>query len=343
MISSERASQEVAVDFERKVSTSRRPARALLTSSNGLMRHVLDQLDLVSQANATVLIQGESGTGKEVIARAIHERGPRRRQPFVKINCAALPEGVLESELFGHEKGAFTGAVRQRQGRFELAHEGTILLDEIGAADGKVQQRLLRVIQEREIERVGGTHTLRVDVRVVAATNVDLPAQIKKGSFRDDLYYRLNVIPLELPPLRERRQDIPLLIEHFLGPVRRGHRRGIDITAEAVRQLAAYPWPGNIRQLENVLERMVVLSREEGLSAADIPPEVRLWREDEDLKELAATSYWEARDQFEKRFLCQALRRHSGVLTQVAAAIGVSRKHLYIRMGQLCIDYRRYR
>ena len=187
----------------------------LMVTRNGPMQRVLEELGRMARTEATILIQGESGTGKEVLARAIHRRSPRFEGPFVRVNCASLPEGVLESELFGHEKGAFTGAVRQRPGRFELAHQGTILLDEIGSADPKVQQRLLRVLQEREFERIGGTRTLRTDVRVVAATNVDLAAAVKLGEFREDLYYRLNVLPIELPPLRDRSEDIPCWLSIF--------------------------------------------------------------------------------------------------------------------------------
>ena len=315
----------------------------LMVTRNGLMQRILEELGRMARTEATVLVQGESGTGKEVLARAIHRRSPRSEGPFVRVNCASLPEGVLESELFGHEKGAFTGAVRQRPGRFELAHRGTILLDEIGAAHGKVQQRLLRVLQEREFERIGGTRTLRTDVRVVAATNVDLAAAVKRGDFREDLFYRLNVLPIELPPLRDRSEDIPLLIEHFL--TRSGRRKGrtLRILPDAVEFLRQYPWPGNIRQLENILERMVILARGEELTCADIPAEIATWKEQEELAEMGATSYWEARKQFERRFLCGALRRHNGVITHVAEAIGISRKHLYMRLNQLRIDYRRYR
>ena len=315
----------------------------LMVTRNRLMRRILDELERMARTGATILILGESGTGKEVLARSIHLHSPRSKGPFVRVNCASLPEGVLESELFGHEKGAFTGAVRQRPGRFELANQGTILLDEIGAADGKVQQRLLRILQEREFERIGGTRTLRTDVRVVAATNVDLAAAVKGGEFREDLYYRLHVLPIVLPPLRDRREDIPLLIEHFL--TRSGGRSGrpFRIRPDAVEFLQQFPWPGNIRQLENTIERMVILARGNELTRSDIPREIATWQEQEELAEMGATSYWEARKQFERRFLSGALRRHNGVITHVAEAIGISRKHLYMRLDQLGIDYRRYR
>jgi len=320
-----------------------RPPPLLLTQ-NPAMRRLLDQLQCVAPSNSTVLLEGESGTGKEVIARTIHASGWCHKGPFVSVNCAALPDGLLESELFGHERGAFTGAVRQRAGRFELAHGGTLFLDEIGAADGKVQLRLLRVLQEREFERLGGTQTIRTNVRVIAASNVELQAEVRAGRFREDLYYRLNVLPLVLPPLRERREDIPMLLDYFLQAAAQANGYGDgQIEPEAVALLQGHPWPGNIRQLENTLERMVVLSRGRRLGVRDIPPEIAEWREEEGLADLGAVSYWEARDRFERRFLCSALQRHHGVISHVADAIKMSRKNLYTRMDQLQIDYTRFR
>jgi len=318
--------------------------RPLLLTRNPAMQALLDQLQCVARSNSTVLLEGESGTGKEVIARAIHAEGWCHKGPFVSVNCAAMADGLLESELFGHERGAFTGAVRQRPGRFELAHGGTLFLDEIGAADAKVQMRLLRVLQEREFERLGGTRTIRTNVRVIAASNVELKAAVKEGSFREDLYYRLYVLPLMLPPLRERREDIPMLLDHFLQASAQANGHGeVRIEPEAVALLQNYPWPGNIRQLENVLERLVVLSQGRRLAVRDLPLEISAWREDEELADLGAASYWEARDRFERRFLCSALQRHHGVITHVADAIGMSRKNLYTRMDQLRIDYSRFR
>ncbi|MFH1570010.1 MAG: sigma-54 dependent transcriptional regulator [Gemmatimonadota bacterium] len=317
-----------------------RPA-PMLATRNRAMQRLLEQLGRVAQSSATVLIEGESGTGKEVLARALHQRSWRREAPFVSVNCASLPEGLLESELFGHERGAFTGAVRQHVGRFELAHGGTLFLDEVGAADGKVQLRLLRVLQEREFERVGGTLTIRTDVRVVAATNVDLKAAARQGRFREDLYYRLNVLPLRLPPLRQRREDIGLLVHHFLQAAADGPRQ---IEAEALEVLAAYPWPGNVRQLENTLERMAVLCPDGRLTRRDIPAEVADWRDEAaELEALGSASYWEARRAFERRFLRDALRRHGGVIAHAAEAIGMSRKNLYHRLELLQIDRERFR
>ena len=315
-----------------------------MITRNAFMRHFLKQLDHMAATQATVLIQGESGTGKEVLAHAIHYSSRRREGPFVRLNCASLPEGMLESELFGHERGAFTGAVRQRPGRFELAHEGTLFLDEIGAADTKVQLRLLRVLQEREFERVGGTQTLSVDVRIVAATNADLKKEVGKGGFREDLFYRLNVVPVRLPALRERSEDIPLLIDHFLKLyARRNNCAPVKIAPEAVKRLQSYPWPGNIRELENIVERMAIFTRRDILRVEDVPQEILQWQEEEELAELSTSSFQAARALFERRYLCNALRRYNGVISQVARAIGMSRKNLYMRLEDLHIDYKRFR
>ena len=298
----------------------------------------------MAATRATVLIQGESGTGKEVLAHAIHYSSRRREGPCVRLNCASLPEGMLESELFGHERGAFTGAVRQRPGRFELAHEGTLFLDEIGAADTKVQLCLLRVLQEREFERVGGTQTLSVDVRIVAATNADLKKEVGKGRFREDLFYRLNVVPVRLPALRERSEDIPLLIDHFLKLYAGRNKCAVaKIDPEAVKRLQAYPWPGNIRELENIVERMAIFTRHNVLRVEDVPQEILQWKEEEELVELNTSSFQAARALFERRYLCNALRRYNGVISQVARAIGMSRKNLYMRLADLHIDYKRFR
>jgi formate hydrogenlyase transcriptional activator len=225
------------------------------------LRRVLDEVATVAVTPATVLIRGETGTGKELIARAIHQQSPRRERTFVKLNCAAIPTGLLESELFGHEKGAFTGAVAQKVGRFQLADEGTLFLDEVGDIPLELQSKLLRVLQEQEFERLGGTQTIRVDVRLVAATNRDLARMIASGQYRSDLYYRLNVFPVQLPPLRERRDDVPRLAWHFTRKFARRMGRSVDtITAETLAALRRYDWPGNVRELENVIERAVILS-----------------------------------------------------------------------------------
>jgi formate hydrogenlyase transcriptional activator len=225
------------------------------------IRAVLRDIELVAPTDSTVLICGETGTGKELIARAIHERSPRNSKPFVKLNCAAIPTGLLESELFGHEKGAFTGAIMQRIGRFELANRGTAFLDEIGEVSLELQPKLLRVLQEREFERLGSTQTLKTDARLIAATNRNLAACVQEGTFRADLFYRLNIFPIQVPALRERQEDIPLLVTHFVQQCARRMNRAIDaIASETMEALVRYPWPGNIRELQNVIERSVILS-----------------------------------------------------------------------------------
>ncbi len=227
------------------------------------MRDLFQVLETVAATSSTILVTGETGTGKEMVARAIHHNGARRAQRFVAINCSAIPETLLEAELFGHVRGAFTGAVSTRQGRLEQAHKGTLFLDEVGTMNLPMQMKLLRVLQEREFERVGDTHTIKVDVRVIAATNADLEQMVAAGTFREDLYYRLNVIPIRLPPLRERREDVPVLVQHFLERIGNNlvpKRSQATLSQEAMRRLMAYQWPGNVRQLENVIERALALS-----------------------------------------------------------------------------------
>ncbi|MGE3402398.1 MAG: sigma-54-dependent transcriptional regulator [Vicinamibacterales bacterium] len=248
------------------------------------MQALFQLLETVARSNSTILVTGETGTGKEVVARAIHHNSPRKSHRFVALNCSAIPETLLEAELFGHVRGAFTGAVGSRQGRFEQAHRGTIFLDEVGTMSVALQMKLLRALQEREFERVGDNQTIKVDVRVIAATNSDLARMVSDGTFREDLYYRLNVIPIQLPPLRDRRDDIPLLVKHFLDKFT-SPERGFRLQAEgpltvsqsAMRALMAYPWPGNVRQLENAVERAVALSagvRQE-IEVTDLPPEIQ--------------------------------------------------------------------
>jgi len=240
------------------------------------MRLVYEVVDQVASTDATVLLQGESGTGKELIARAIHHRSGRRDQPFVAINCGALPETLLESELFGYEKGAFTGATAPKQGRIELAHGGTLFLDEVGEMSPKTQVEFIRVLQEKEFRRLGGTKLIRVDLRVIGASNRDLEARVRAGQFREDLYYRLNVVPIFLPPLRERREDIPLLTETFLDEFSQIHRRPPKrISREALRLLVSYDWPGNVRELRNVMERLTVTVQDDTIHPAHLPAGVQ--------------------------------------------------------------------
>jgi len=248
-----------------------RSDRDAIVGDSPALRRVLALAAQVAPTDSTVLIQGETGTGKELVAQAIHDRSPRRERPLVRINCAALPRDLVESELFGHEKGAFTGAVQQRRGRFELADGGTLLLDEVGELPLEAQAKLLRVLQEHEFERVGGARSLRADVRVIAATNRDLQAQVAAGGFRSDLYYRLNVFPIAMPPLRERRDDIPRLVQHFAAKAARKLGKTLEGIAPAfIEQASAYDWPGNIRELENLIERAMIMSDGTRLDAIEL-------------------------------------------------------------------------
>ena len=239
------------------------------------MKALFQMLETVARSTSTILITGETGTGKEVVARAIHHNSPRRLHRFVALNCSAIPETLLEAELFGHVRGAFTGAVGMRQGRLEQAHKGTLFLDEVGTMSAALQMKLLRALQEREFERVGDSQTIKVDVRVIAATNSDLAGMVRAGSFREDLYYRLNVIPIKLPPLRDRRDDIPLLAQHFLDKFG-GEGAKLHLSQGAMRRMMAYDWPGNVRQLENAIERATALcSGRQQIEVSDLPPEIQ--------------------------------------------------------------------
>jgi DNA-binding NtrC family response regulator len=248
-----------------------------LVGRSAVMRNLFQLLETVAATSSTVLITGETGTGKELAARAIHHNSPRRASRFVALNCSAIPETLLEAELFGHARGAFTGAVGTRQGRLEQAHKGTLFLDEVGTMSPALQAKLLRVLQEREFERVGDSHTIKIDVRVIAATHSDLGRMVAEGTFREDLFYRLNVLPVQLPPLRERREDIPLLVQHFLQRVAAENGRGtITVSQDAMRRLMAYRWPGNVRQLENVVERALAFSQGRShIDVQDLSPEIQ--------------------------------------------------------------------
>ena len=296
-----------------------------IIGDSGKMQEVLALVHRVSSSNATVLIRGESGTGKELIARAIHYNSPKRDGPFIKVNCAALPESLLESELFGHEKGAFTGAVSSRIGRFEAADKGTIFLDEIGDLSPSIQVKLLRVLQEREFERLGSNKTIKVDVRIIAATNRDLEGAIKDGRFREDLYYRLNVVPISIPPIRERREDLPSLIDHFIRRFSQENRKSITgLTREVREALLRYNYPGNVRELENILERAVVLARGPVIGLSDLPLSLQETRGEESL-----TSYLEG---IERRMIMEALRESQGVQTRAAERLGISERVLRYKL-----------
>ncbi len=285
----------------------------------------------VAPTDATVLVGGENGTGKEVVARHIHAQSPRRHRPMICVNCAAIPEELIESELFGHEKGAFTGADKARRGKFELADKSTLFLDEIGDMSLKTQAKVLRVLQERRLERVGGTKTIEVDVRVIAATNKDLQAEMAAGRFRSDLFFRLNVFPLFLPPLRQRAEDIPELVAHFVREL--GRQRGADLTfaPDAMAALMAYPWPGNVRELRNVIERLLILYPGQTITRSMLPPEYRQ-QEAGGAPDLLALPFKEARAHFEEQYLRAAYERFGKNMTQMAEAIGLERTYLYRKL-----------
>ncbi|MBM3810706.1 MAG: sigma-54-dependent Fis family transcriptional regulator [Acidimicrobiia bacterium] len=302
------------------------------------MRAILDNIIRIGPNRSTVLLQGESGVGKDLIARAFHYHSPRRTRPFVKISCTAIPENLMESELFGYEKGAFTGATAAKPGKFELADTGTVFLDEIGDVPLSVQVKLLRVIQEREFERLGSNKTRQVDVRVIAATNVDLRKAIQDGSFREDLFYRLNVVPITIPPLRDRKQDIPPLVERFLKKFSEELGSAVSsISPEAMRVLTSYHWPGNVRQLENVIERSMLFSEGSRLEDGD----VRL----DGISAGSAAATEEhflpegmTLDEYEQAIIREALRRAEGNKSQAARLLGLSRNALRYRLTQMGIE-----
>ena len=288
----------------------------------------------IADTPTTVLITGESGTGKELVARAIHNRSERRAQPFVAVNVAALPEALIESELFGHEKGAFTGAHARKLGKFELAQGGTVFLDEIGSLRLDLQSKLLRALQEREIERLGGVRTIPIDVRVLAATNVNLKSAVKAREFREDLYYRLNVVPIHVPPLRERAQDIPLLIEHFVRKTAREcHRDVRGVSAGALEVLARYDWPGNVRELENVIHRAVVLARSPVIHLQDVPLDVAMPETGARLAEDTGLPLREACEQFERQYILRVLERVGWNVSRAARLLGVHRNTVLAKLS----------
>jgi two-component system NtrC family response regulator len=305
-----------------------------IVGESGAMQEVLSLVTRVAASDATVLIRGESGTGKEVLAKAIHHASRRHDGPLVRVNCAALPEPLLESELFGHEKGAFTGAVAARRGRIEAAQGGTLFLDEIGDVPLHLQVKLLRVLQEREIERVGSNRSVPVDVRVLAATHRDLEALVRDGRFREDLYYRINVVTITVPALRDRREDIPVLLDHFLEKFGRVNGKAIrGLTREARDVLLRYDYPGNVRELENVVERAVVLTRDDVIDVGDIPLSVRAAERGPDAQE-AAASLPAAVEGLERRMIRDALARAEGVQTRAAELLGVSERVLRYKIAK---------
>ncbi|MCZ6767600.1 MAG: sigma-54 dependent transcriptional regulator [bacterium] len=306
------------------------------------MQKILTTLEKVAATNARVLVMGENGTGKELVARAIHERSARAKEPFIEVNCAAIPEELIESELFGHEKGAFTGAVARRIGKFELADGGTLFLDEVGDMSGAAQAKVLRILQEAEYERVGGTETMRVDVRVIAASNKDLLKESQGGNFREDLFYRLNVVPIVVPPLRKRISDLPALLEHFLQLTAQDlGQKAKKLTKRALAHLTEYAWPGNVRELRNLVERLVILTQGSTIDIGDLPQmgPVKNLEEEYFEKEL----YNDFRDAVEKDFFVLKLKKYGYNVSKTARRLGMQRSNLYKKLEKYGIPYKRSR
>ncbi|MCG6550877.1 MAG: sigma-54 dependent transcriptional regulator [Candidatus Magnetominusculus sp. LBB02] len=322
-----------------------------LIGKSAQMQHLYSMIEKVSRADSTVLITGESGTGKELVAQAIHKNSIRAENPFIPLNCGAIPKDLLESELFGHEKGAFTGAINTRKGRFELADKGSILLDEIGELHPSLQVKLLRVLQEREFERVGGTRTVKVDIRVLAATNKDLGEAAGKGTFREDLFYRLNVIPIHIAPLRQRKDDIPLLIEHFMKTfivkmsAMRPGQTALKILPEALTLMLNYQWPGNVRELETLIERFVILDETGTITPDDLPPR---FFDNKQRVDSAAVSLAQLPhdgidlqthlDDIESSFIAQAMEISGGVKSKAAALLGLNRTTFLEKLKKKGLD-----
>ena len=318
-----------------------------LVGESGKIKTLKRQIALAGPTNGWVLIHGESGTGKELVARAIHRASKRVDGPFVEVNCAAIPQELIESELFGHEKGAFTGATSMKRGKFELAHGGTIFLDEIADMSMATQAKVLRVLEGQEFQRVGGTKTLKADVRVVAASNKNLSDEIRKGTFREDLFYRLNVVPLEVPPLRERADDIPRLVRHFLQEFSNEYgQKPKTIDDDALALFARHSWPGNVRELRNIIERLIIMVPGSALRAQDVPPPIGVTHREQLAQALSAvrqagqnhTTLKDARSEFEREFIARKLREYGGNVSRTADAIGVERSNLHRKIKTLGIE-----
>jgi len=325
-----RALEHARLARENETLRARLDDRIEITGDSPLVRALREQIAIAAPSMGRVLIHGENGSGKELVARAIHGLSARADQPFVEVNCAAIPEELIESELFGHEKGAFTGAVARRRGRFELADGGTLFLDEVGDMSLKTQAKVLRALEEQSFERIGGRETIKVDVRIIAASNRDLPVLIGQGRFREDLYYRLNVIPIEVPALRTRRGDIPPLIEHFLELFcAENGKRPKRISTDALAYFLAYDWPGNVRELRNMVERLVIMTGGDMVAPDDLPAPLRPKSEAPAAPDGRDTTLKEARDNFERAYILAELRAHDWNMTRTAERLGIERSHLY--------------
>ncbi len=329
-----KAQPDVTSDAAAGLSASYNPDQ--IVGHSARMKAIMHEIQQAASSRSTILLRGESGTGKELVARALHKLSARRQQPFVKLNCAALPETLLESELFGHEKGAFTGAIKTRRGRFELADNGTLFLDEIGDMSLAMQVKLLRVLQERNFERVGGHRPISVDVRIIAATNVDLEEAVRHRHFREDLYYRLHVVPIVLPSLRERREDIPSLVGYFLVRFNAENRKHLKISSAAMDLIVEYDWPGNVRELENCVERMVVMTRRDIVAPEDVPlsmslsppPLAAVAETPAPSPETRSSTLPKAVAEIERERLVEALQTSGGVQTRAAMLLGITPRQL---------------
>lgn len=301
------------------------------------MQKLVEQIRIAAPTHSWILITGENGTGKELVARKLHEESMRQDRPFIEVNCAAIPEELIESELFGHEKGAFTGATTSRRGKFDLAHGGTLFLDEIGDMSLKTQAKILRVLQEQKFERVGGTTTFEVDVRVIGATNKNLQEEIKQGRFREDLYYRLNVIPIHVPPLRERKEDIRVLVEYFLKSLAQENGKRLKrVLPEALEALENYDWPGNVRELRNTVERLFIMTPSDGIGIQDIPASIV--EAEESPTSGRADDFRNAKMKFEKEYIQRKLKEFEGNVSKTARAIGIERTNLHRKIKNYQIE-----
>ncbi|MFH0813494.1 MAG: sigma-54 dependent transcriptional regulator [Pseudomonadota bacterium] len=302
-----------------------------------------DEIERAAPTHASILIRGENGSGKELVAQLIHQKSRRSDKPFIEVNCAAIPEELIESELFGHEKGAFTGAASRKQGKFDLAHEGTLFLDEIGDMSLKTQAKILRILEEQKFERVGGSKTIEVDVRIIAATNKNLEDEIMKGSFREDLYFRINVIPIVVPPLRERREDIPILANEFLKRfLEELNLEEKKIVPEAMEILVDYKWPGNVRELKNLIERLVIMTKNNIIKPDDIPPALMSDVSPNVHSDIFTINLLkDAKDEFERQYILHKLSQFAENIAKTAEAIGIERSHLYRKIKSLDIEVKK--
>ncbi len=331
--------EEIHEPEEEQYNAKQRPANII--GSSKAMIAVFRMIDKISPTNATALILGESGVGKELVASAIHYKSHRAEKPFIKFNCAALPESIIESELFGHEKGSFTGATTNRQGRFELADGGTVFLDEIGELSLPMQAKLLRILQEKEFERVGGSKTIKTDIRVIAATNRDLEEEIESGKFREDLYYRLNIFPITVPPLRERKADILVLADYFVEKYNALNFKGVRrISTRAIDMFMRYHWPGNVRELENCIERAVILSEDNVIHGYHLPPTLQTA---ESSGTPASGSLQQRLDAIEHEMIIEALKRTKGNMAKASSQLGLTERVMGLRVKKFGIDYKKYR